>query len=102
MHNAPRMTERERIAYRLGFDDGLAAMRERIEDLLLENARLRKPILERRDHDAASWNLAGSPISGEDLASWLAQPGPLARFVERVSGGYSRDGMAAGNGSGRT
>lgn len=40
-----RMTERECIAYRLGFDDGLAAMREKIKDLLLENRRLREPIL---------------------------------------------------------
>ncbi|MBI3121979.1 MAG: hypothetical protein HYZ03_06840 [candidate division NC10 bacterium] len=40
------MTEREAIAYRRGFDDGLAAMREKIKDLLLENDRLRRPLLD--------------------------------------------------------
>ena len=58
MEDASGMTERERIAYRLGFDDGLAALREKIKDLLLENNRLRTPILDRPDRSAAGRDLA--------------------------------------------
>lgn len=54
------MTEREQIAYRRGFDDGLAAMREKIKDLLLENERLRMPILDGPRHPAVSRDLADS------------------------------------------
>ncbi len=39
-------SERGNIAHRCGFDDGPAAMRETIKGLMLENERLRKPIMD--------------------------------------------------------
>ncbi len=101
MQDVSRMTELQRIAYRCGFNDGLATMRERLKDLLLENARLRRPILGPAHLPAAARNRADPRISGEDLAAWLAQPGPLARFAPMVGGGYDREAVGSGNGRGR-
>jgi hypothetical protein len=56
------MTEREAIAYRRGFDDGLAAMREKIKGLLLENDRLRRPLLDRPHPPVASRDVADSRV----------------------------------------
>jgi hypothetical protein len=56
------MTERECIAYRRGFDDGLAAMREKIKALLLENDRLRRPLLDAAHPRAANRDLADTRV----------------------------------------
>ena len=56
------MTEREGIAYRRGFDDGLAAMREKIKGLLLENDHLRRPLLDRTHPQVTSRDLADSRV----------------------------------------
>lgn len=101
MRDLSGMGELQRIAYRCGFNDGLAAMRERLKDLLLENARLRRPILGPAHLPAAARDRADPPISGEGVASWLAPPGAPAPFVPMVGGGYERDAVATGNGSGR-
>ncbi len=69
------MTERERISYRRGFDDGLLVMRERLKDLLLENARLLQPILGPAHHPVVVQDWPDRPVSGADLEAWLAQPG---------------------------
>ncbi len=101
MHGVNRVTEQEGIAYRRGFNDGLAVMRERIKGLLLENARLLKPILGPADLPAAIRNRTEPPNSGGDLADWLAQPGLLARFSPMVDGGDDRDPLGPGNGRGQ-
>ena len=97
MYAISRVTGRERIAYRGGFNDGLAVMRETINDLLIENGRLLKPILGSADLPAAARYRSERPISGEDLAAWLAQPGPLARLAPMVGGGDGRDVLCPGN-----
>lgn len=101
MGDLSALTEPQRIAYRCGFNDGLAAMRERLKDLLLGNARLRRPVLGPAHLPAAARDRADPRITGEDLASWLAQPGPLAPFGPMVGGGYDLEAEASGNGSGR-
>ncbi|MBI2562532.1 MAG: hypothetical protein HYW08_09090, partial [candidate division NC10 bacterium] len=77
------MTEREAIAYRRGFDDGLAAMREKIKDLLLENDRLRRPLLEGSPQSMGSRDPAGSRIC-------LTSAGELNR--SSLSSGNGRGG----------
>ncbi len=84
MQGGKGMTERERIAYRLGFDDGLAVMRQGIKDLLLENERLRKPILDRPN---LSW-------AGRELAD-----APQIRYV--FVDGLNGHALRSGNGGGR-
>lgn len=82
MDDATWTSERERIAYRRGFDDGLAAMREKIKDLLLENDRLRMPLLDGSSHSGA----------GRD---------PSSLQISVVSGGeFNRTGLWRGNGRG--
>jgi hypothetical protein len=78
MEGIGRMTERECIAYRCGFNDGLAVMREGIKDLLLENARLPKLIIGPAHRLAPVLNGTEAPISGEELATCVAQPEPDA------------------------
>jgi hypothetical protein len=62
MDKLSSMTEQEGIAYRRGFDDGLTAMRERIKALLLENDRLRRPLLDRAHPPAPSCDHADSRV----------------------------------------
>lgn len=83
MDDATWTSERERIAYRRGFDDGLAAMREKIKDLLLENDRLRMPLLDGSSHSGASRDPSGSRIC-------LTSGAELTRY--NLSGGNGRGG----------
>ncbi len=101
MHAVSEMTERESIAYRRGFHDGLVAMRNEIKNLLIENARLHKPFLGPAQYAAAARNREADRISGEDLGAWLAQPGPPARFVHAVGGHFEREAVGSGNGRGQ-
>lgn len=100
MRDLRKMTELERIAYRRGFDDGLAAMREKIEDLLLENARLHEPILGPAHPPVSDRNCAEDRISGEDLASWLAQPGPPPGLVLIPSDRFGMEVVGSASGRG--
>jgi hypothetical protein len=95
------MTERERIAYRRGFNDGLVVMRERIKELLLENARLLRPILGPAHHRGAAQDWPDPPASGADLEAWLAQPGPRSHMVPKIDGCGDRTALVSGNGRGQ-
>jgi hypothetical protein len=94
-------TERERIAYRRGFNDGLVVMRERIKELLLENARLLQPILGPAHHPVAAQNWTVPPVSAADLEAWRTQPGPRSHMVPKIDGCGDRTALVSGNGRGQ-
>jgi hypothetical protein len=95
------MNERERIAYRRGFNDGLVVMRERIKALLLENARLLQPILGPAHPPVAVQDWPEPPVSGAELDAWLAQPGPGSHMVREIDGCGERTALVSGNGRGQ-
>jgi hypothetical protein len=81
MSGVSRMSVQEGIAYRLGFNAGLSAMRESIKELLLENSWLRERILGAADLPRALPKRTAPARSREEPAEWLAQPAMTCRLA---------------------